>query len=88
MSREFAVRQWSHPILGSVRVPWVAGLLAGLPAATVLLLQERPTPEVFRLFGLRRSPLVTLLVGTFVAVGALSGLRFSPSSWRAPDPLS
>ncbi len=47
--------------------------LVGIPAASGLLIQDRPTAEVFRALGLRRTPLVSVLVICIVAVGALSG---------------
>jgi hypothetical protein len=46
-------------------------LLIGIPAAAGLLIQERPTAEVFRILGLRRTPVVSVLVITIV-IGALT----------------
>ena len=37
------------------------------------MLQDRPTAEIFRLFRLRRTPLVSLLVLTIVLAGLFSG---------------
>ena len=49
------------------------GALIGIPAAAGLLIQDRPTAEVFRFLGLRRTPLVSMLLIAVVLVGALSG---------------
>ncbi len=49
------------------------GALFGMLSATGLVLQDRPTAEVFRLLGFRRTPLVSLLVLTVLLVGAVSG---------------
>lgn len=48
-------------------------LLIGIPAAAGLLIQERPTAEVFRILGLRRTPLVSVLVITIVLAGVTVG---------------
>ncbi len=47
--------------------------LIGIPAAAGLLIQERPTAEVFRVLGLRRTPLVSVLVITVVLAGLTAG---------------
>ncbi len=49
------------------------GALFGMLSATGLVLQDRPTAEVFRLLGFRRTPLVSLLVLTVLLVGTVSG---------------
>ena len=48
-------------------------LLIGIPAAAGLLIQERPTAEAFRILGLRRTPLVSVLVITIVLAGVTVG---------------
>ena len=66
--------------------------LVGIPAASGLLIQDRPTAEVFRALGLRRTPLVSVLVICIVAVGALSGQttidRVVDGSPSVPDPAN
>ncbi len=47
--------------------------LIGIPAAAALLIQERPTAEAFRVLGLRRTPLVSVLVITVVLAGLTAG---------------
>ena len=49
------------------------GALAGILSATALVLQDRPTAEIFRLFRLRRTPLVSLLVLTILLASLFSG---------------
>ena len=48
-------------------------LVVSLPATAGLLVQDRPTAEVFRLFGFRRTPLITVLVLTIALIGFTSG---------------
>lgn len=48
-------------------------LLIGIAAAAGLLIQERPTAEVFRILGLRRTPLVSVLVITIVLAAVTVG---------------
>lgn len=48
-------------------------LLIGIPAAAGLLIQERPTAEVFRILGLRRTPLVSVFVITIALAGLTAG---------------
>lgn len=48
-------------------------LLIGIPATAGLLIQERPTAEVFRILGFRRTPLVSVLVIAVVLAGLTSG---------------
>jgi len=47
--------------------------LIGIPAAAALLIQERPTAEAFRILGLRRTPLVSVLVITVLLAGLTAG---------------
>ena len=47
--------------------------LIGIPAAAGLLIQERPTAEVFRIIGLRRTPLVSVLVIAVALAGLTAG---------------
>ena len=42
-------------------------------SAVALLIQDRPTAELFRLLRLKRSPLVTLLALSLVLVSLLGG---------------
>ncbi len=68
----------THPgAVGRLGVSAVAiislAALIGIAAAAGLLIQDRPTAEVFRFLGLKRTPLVSMLVLAVVAVGALSG---------------
>lgn len=61
------------PRLGAAAVTILSvGATVGLVASTALILQNRATPELFRLMHLRHTPLVTILLGTLVAVGAAS----------------
>ncbi len=48
-------------------------LLIGIAASAGLLIQERPTAEIFRLLGLRRTPLVSVLVLAIVLAGLTVG---------------
>ncbi len=48
-------------------------LLIGIPATAGLLIQERPTAEVFRILGFRRTPLVSVLVIAVVLAGLTAG---------------
>ncbi|HEY5978778.1 MAG TPA: hypothetical protein VIT41_04005, partial [Microlunatus sp.] len=48
-------------------------LLIGIPATAGLLIQERPTAEVFRILGFRRTPLVSVLVIAIVLAGLTVG---------------
>ena len=48
------------------------GSLAGMLSGVGLVLQEKPTAEVFRLLRLRRTPLVSVLVLTVLAVNAFA----------------
>jgi hypothetical protein len=49
------------------------GSLAGMLSGVGLVLQDRPTAEIFRLLRLRRTPLITLLVITVILVSAVGG---------------
>jgi hypothetical protein len=49
------------------------GSIAGMLSATALLIQDRPTAEIFRWIGLHRSPLVTMLALTLVLVSIFGG---------------
>ncbi|MFL6026103.1 MAG: hypothetical protein ACJ72K_04155 [Friedmanniella sp.] len=49
------------------------GSLAGMLSAVGMILQDHPTPELFRLLRFRRTPLVMLLAVTVVLVGVLGG---------------
>lgn len=49
------------------------GSMAVMLSAVALMIQDRPTAEVFRAVGLSRSPLVTILVLTVILVGQLGG---------------
>jgi hypothetical protein len=49
------------------------GSMAGMLAAVALLIQDRPTAEIFRAVGLHRSPLVTILALTLVLISILGG---------------
>ena len=49
------------------------GSIAGMLSAVALLIQDRPTAELFRVLRLKRSPLVTLLGLTLVLVSLLGG---------------
>ena len=53
------------------------GALAGMLSAAGLVIQDRPVAEVFRLVGLRRTPLVTLM-GDPVLLVSLAGGRQHP----------
>ena len=48
-------------------------LLIGIPASAGLLIQERPTAEIFRILGLRRTPLVSVLLLAVVLAGLSAG---------------
>ncbi len=61
---------WWSQALGVVAIATLSiASLVGIVAATGLLIQDRPVAEVFRLLGRRRTPLVTVLLLTFIAVG-------------------
>jgi hypothetical protein len=49
------------------------GSMAGMLAAVALLIQDRPTAELFRWVGLHRSPLVTILALTLVLISIFGG---------------
>jgi len=49
------------------------GSIAGMLSAVGLLIQDRPTAEIFRVLRLQRSPLVSLLALTLVLVGLFGG---------------
>ena len=49
------------------------GSLTGILSAAALVLQDRPTAEVFRLVRLRRTPLVSVLVLTILLASLFSG---------------
>lgn len=49
------------------------GSMAVMLSAVALVIQDRPTAEAFRWVGLRRSPLVSMLVLTLVLVGIFGG---------------
>jgi hypothetical protein len=49
------------------------GCIAGMLSAVALVIQDRPTAEVFRFFRMRRSPLVSLLALTLVLVSLFGG---------------
>jgi hypothetical protein len=49
------------------------GSIAGMLSAVALIIQDRPTAEIFRWVGLRRSPLVTMLALTLVLVSIFGG---------------
>ncbi len=49
------------------------GSLFGIVSAAALVLQERPTGEIFRLVRFRRTPLVTVLVLTIVLTSVFGG---------------
>jgi hypothetical protein len=49
------------------------GSIAGMLSAVALIIQDRPTAEVFRWVGLRRTPLVTMLALTLVLVSIFGG---------------
>lgn len=67
---------------------WALGSLACMLSGVGLVLQDRPTAEIFRLLRFRRTPLVTLLVLTVVLVGVTAGGRglhaVNPGSSVAP----
>lgn len=48
-------------------------LLIGIAASAGLLIQERPTAEIFRFLGLRRTPLVSVLILAIVLAGLTVG---------------
>ncbi|HEU5486328.1 MAG TPA: hypothetical protein VFU98_15570, partial [Microlunatus sp.] len=48
-------------------------MLIGIAATAGLLIQERPTAEIFRILGLRRTPLVSVLLITIVLAGLTVG---------------
>jgi hypothetical protein len=49
------------------------GSMAGMLSGIALLIQDRPTAEIFRVVGLSRSPLVTMLALSLVLVSVLGG---------------
>jgi hypothetical protein len=49
------------------------GSMAGMLSAVALMIQDRPTPEIFRAVGLHRSPLVTMLALTLVLASIFGG---------------
>jgi hypothetical protein len=49
------------------------GSMAGMLSAVALIIQDRPTAEIFRAVGLHRSPLVTMLALTLVLVSIFGG---------------
>ena len=60
------------------------GSMAGMLSAVALLIQDRPTAEIFRVVRLRRSPLVTLLALTLVLVSLSAARAASTTSTAAP----
>lgn len=66
-------------------------LLIGIPASAGLLIQERPTAEIFRFLGLRRTPLVSVLVLAIVLAGLTVGgstihqVASTPASGNRPE---
>ena len=65
---------WFGSLLGVSATAIISiSLVVSLPATAGLLVQDRPTAEVFRLFGFRRTPLITVLVVTIVLIGFTSG---------------
>ena len=51
------------------------GSLTGMLSAFGLLVQDRPTAEIFRILRLRRTPLISMLVLTVVLIGLSTGGR-------------
>jgi hypothetical protein len=49
------------------------GSMAGMLSAVALIIQDRPTAEIFRAVGLHRSPLVTMLALSLVLVSIFGG---------------
>jgi hypothetical protein len=49
------------------------GSMAGMLAGVALLIQDRPTAEIFRVVGMKRSPLVTMLALSLVLVNLFGG---------------
>jgi hypothetical protein len=49
------------------------GSMAGMLSGVALLIQDRPTAEIFRVFRLHRSPLVTILALSLILVSVFGG---------------